>query len=94
MLVHEVSPPCLYLVEYMSPNPLDLIPTSLTCSSPSPSPEHRSPRLTDYHVMCNLSLNLGLVNNFFHMLMENMLDVIWSLGTFGGYNPLILFMHT
>jgi len=30
MLVHEVSPPCLELVEYTSLNPLDLVPMSLT----------------------------------------------------------------
>lgn len=27
------------------------------------------------------------MNNFFHTLKENILDVIWSLGTFGGYDP-------
>ena len=29
MLVHKVFPPCLELIEYIFPNPLDLIPTSL-----------------------------------------------------------------
>jgi len=93
MLVHEVSPPYLELVEYLSHKPLDLIPTPLTSSSPSPFLEHHSPRLTDYHVMCHPSLDLGHVNNFFHMLKENMLDVIWSLGTFGGYNPSLDHFH-
>ena len=76
MLVHKAFPLCLKLVKYMSPNPVDLISTPVTCSSPSPSHEHYSPGPTDYRVMWDLSLDLGHVNNFFHMLKENMLDVI------------------
>ena len=34
---HEVPPPCIELVEYMSPNPFNMIPASLTCSPPSPT---------------------------------------------------------
>ena len=83
MLVHVVSPPCLELVEYMSPIPLNLMPTSLNCSSTTPSLKRHSSRPPDYHVMCNLSLDLGHVNNYFHML-----SVIWSLGIFGGLQSL------
>jgi len=45
MLVHEVPPSCLKLIEYMSPDSFDLIPTSLTCSLRSPPLEHHSASL-------------------------------------------------
>ena len=87
MLMHKIPPPCLGLVKYMSSNHLDSIPISLACSSPSPCPEHHLSRPIDYHVMCNLSLDLGYIDHLFDMNKGNVLYVIWSLGVFGGYNP-------
>jgi len=95
MLVHEVPPLYLEVVEYMSPNTLELIPTFFTCSSPSPSPEYHSSRAMDHLMMYDISLDLGHVDNLFDMLKGNMLDVIgpqvpWE----ATIHPLIIYMHT
>ena len=69
------------------PNTFSMILASLICSTPSHSLELHPCNPIDYHVMCGLSLDLGHVDHLFDMLQGNMLDVIRSLLTFGGYNP-------
>ena len=44
---HEVPPPHSELVQFMAANTVNLIPASLTCSQPSPSPLHRFLRPLD-----------------------------------------------
>ena len=44
-------------------------------------------------MLCDLSLDLGHVDHLFDMLKGNVFDVIWSLGTFGGYNPPLYDFH-
>ena len=50
MFVHEVSPLCLEIVDYMFPNPIDFIHALLTCSPYVPSLKHEFLKSVDSFV--------------------------------------------
>ena len=62
---HEVPPPCLELVEYMSLDAFNLIPTSLPYSRSSSSPMHEFMRPLTSFVNNAINVDLGLMDNLF-----------------------------
>lgn len=93
MLVHEISPSYLELVEYVSPNPLDLMSASLTSSPSSPSSKHKFLRPFKSFVINDPNEDLGHVNHLLDILKGNALDAIRSIGHFGVYNPSLDLFH-
>ena len=83
---HEVPISCLKLFEYISPDPLDLIPASLTCSTPFPSPCMRFLRHLNSFISNDTNVGSDLEDNLFDIPKGNAIDVNWSLGTFAAYN--------
>jgi len=64
----EVPPPCFELVEYISPNLFNLIPTCLICSPLSLSPSHEFWRHLDSFMSNGINVGSDLVVNLFDML--------------------------
>jgi len=67
------SPPYLELIEYLSPNSLDLIPTSLTCSPTSLSSMYEFLRIIHSCVSNDVNVDSGLMDNLFNMLKEDLI---------------------
>jgi len=65
VIEHEVPYPCLQLVEYISPNPLNLNPASLTCLPLPPSPTDTFLRPLPSFVINDINVDSGLIDNFF-----------------------------
>ena len=72
----EVPPPYLEPIDHMSPDPLDLIPTSMTCSPPFLSLMHEILRPFDYFVSNDVHDDLGHMDHLLNMPKGNALDVI------------------